>query len=133
MWSCQRCYYENEKDETLYCGRCGVPRYAEDPPAAKIRKLPPPPVGYFAFRKMLSPLVIRLLNLLGLLACTGAGGYYLYRAYTESFVNTDTLVRGLVILIAGNIAWRLACEILILFFSMHEVLVSIETRLSVRE
>lgn len=132
MWSCLRCYYENENDEALYCGRCGAHRYAEEP-AKSHPELPPPPAGYFSFRKMISPLIIRLINLFGLLACTGAGSWLIYQAYQESFTNTQTLVHGLLLLIPGNIIWRMACEILILFFSMHEVLVSIETRLSVRE
>ena len=133
MWSCLRCYYENENDDTRYCGRCGASRHAEEAAKTHRHELPPPPAGYFAFRKMISPLVIRLINLLGLLACTGAGSWFLYRAYQQSFTNTEVLVYGLLFLLPGNLLWRMACEILILFFSMHEVLVSIETRLSIRE
>ena len=139
VWTCECCWYDIENEELRFCGKCGAPRDAEKPaptaaprPAAK-RALPPPPAGYFVFRKMISPLVIRLLNVLGLLVFTGGGGYYLYLAYQESFANPGTLTAGLVLLILGNLLWRIACEILILFFSMHEVLVSIETRLAVHE
>lgn len=133
MWSCQRCYFENESEETLFCGRCGAQRYAKEPAKPHHPELPAPPAGYFAFRKMISPLVIRLLNLVGFLACTGAGSYFIYQAYTGSFTDIKLLVNGLLLILPGNILWRMACEILILFFSMHEVLVSIETRLAVRE
>ncbi|MHB9107410.1 MAG: DUF4282 domain-containing protein [Armatimonadota bacterium] len=133
MWSCLRCYFENENDDTRYCGRCGAPRHAEEAAKTYHRELPPPPAGYFAFRKMISPLVIRLINLLGLLACTGAGSWFLYQAYRESFVDLQPLLWGILLILPANIVWRMACEILLLVFSMHEVLVSIETRLAVRE
>ena len=37
-------------------------------------------------------------------------------------------VGGILVLLVGNLVWRMMCEGAILLFSLHELLVSIDTR-----
>jgi hypothetical protein len=89
--------------------------------------------GFFSFRKMISPTLIKILYVLGMVVITAYGVYVTWQAW-------DVVVRfgqfgdrqvlslgtGLVVIVVGNLAWRLICEGAILAFSIHEVLVSIE-------
>ena len=80
---------------------------------------------------------------------TCGGGFIFYSAFHPSVLppalitlfseqglgNNSPSVRfmlGLGILLPGNLIWRVICEAAILFYSMHERLVSIEDRLRVR-
>ena len=82
--------------------------------------------GYFSFRTMISPKIIKVLHAIGLAAIIIIGvvltsqGLDYYRTY---------LGIGLALLILGPFVWRIFCEAWILAFSIHEVLVSIETKL----
>ena len=96
--------------------------------------------NYFAFRWMITPDIIRIAYVLGMiilnLAFLGsfiAGSIFLYTYLTNSM---DTLYVVLIILGAAvvslimsflvNILFRMFCEQIILFFSIHETLVSVE-------
>lgn len=72
---------------------------------------------YFSFKKIISSLLIKLLHLIGLLSITVYGFYLMYQG---------EFVQGLLTLLVGNLIWRILCEGMIIIFSIHERLVSIE-------
>jgi hypothetical protein len=89
--------------------------------------------GYFPFRKMISPTLIKILYVLGMLGITAYGAYMAWQAWNEMAGSGQSgdrqvlsLGTGLVVIVVGNLAWRLICESAIVAFSIHEVLVSIE-------
>lgn len=74
---------------------------------------------YFNFRKMVSSLLIKLIYIIGLISITVYGFYLVFN---------EQLVNGLLTLILGNIIWRVTCEGIIIIFSIHDRLASIERR-----
>lgn len=72
---------------------------------------------YFSFKKMISSLLIKMLHSIGLLSITIYGFYQIFQG---------DLVQGLLTLLIGNLIWRILCEGMIIIFSIHERLVSIE-------
>lgn len=72
---------------------------------------------YFSFKKIISSLLIKLLHLIGLLSITIYGFYQIFNG---------ELVQGLLTILVGNLIWRILCEGMIIIFSIHERLVSIE-------
>ncbi len=100
-------------------------------------------VNFFAFRWMITPDIIKILYVLVLIfgnlsllgaVIAGAVGAFFYSQAT----GLDTLIMvaiivcdiiaGIIISILGNLAFRMFCEQIILFFSIHEILSSIENR-----
>ncbi|WP_175304630.1 DUF4282 domain-containing protein [Candidatus Nitrospira nitrificans] len=89
---------------------------------------------YFAFRELVTPQLIKVVYLVGACFITAAG--------LLSIVSPDALAEyaagpiatrlgGIVVLLIGNLMWRMMCEGAILLFSLHELLVSIDTRIGV--
>ncbi len=85
--------------------------------------------GFFSFRTMISPKIIKILHAIGLAVIIITGvvltsqGLDYYRTY---------LGIGLALLILGPFVWRIFCEAWILAFSIHEALVSIDNKLDNR-
>jgi hypothetical protein len=77
---------------------------------------------FFAFRTMVSHGLLKVVYLLGFLALT-------LSAVLSGLNGANGYLNGLLILVVGNVLWRVFCEWLILFFSMHERLASIEREL----
>ncbi len=95
--------------------------------------------GFFSFRIMVSPIVIKILYILGIIIINGAiflGAIGALATSTASSNSAATAVLSLVAALLGviffNLLWRLLCEWLILFYSIHEVLVSMEKELKRR-
>jgi len=80
---------------------------------------------FFAFRRMLSASIVRILYVLGMVALTFIG-VVLLLSVNEPLVSMG----GFLLITVGNLIWRLLCESMILAFSMHELLASIDRRLS---
>ena len=76
--------------------------------------------GFLGFRKMISVELIKAVYLLGALVIAGIGVLAIVRGQ---------LGAGLLLIIGGNVLWRLLCEGGILLFSIHELLASIERKL----
>mgnify|MGYP005840092385 CR=1 FL=1 len=72
---------------------------------------------YFAFKKMISGLLIKLLHIIGLLSITIYGIYQIFQ---------NDFIQGLVTIIVGNLLWRIICEGMIILFSIHDRLASID-------
>jgi len=87
------------------------------------------PSGFFSFRTMITPAIIKGLYVLGAIALIIVGIVILYGKFL--MVNSDyELFIGLGIIVLGNILWRLICEGTILMFSVHEILGSIERKIN---
>ena len=133
MWTCTRCTNQTEDDELAFCARCGAGRDVEEvaAPARSPQRAQDTANegGYFAFRNLIVPGIVKVMHVVGMLAFTGVGGYFLWRAYQGQFTDSNLTLIGLGLLIGANVTWRMLCEGIILFFSMHDVLVSIERRL----
>jgi hypothetical protein len=78
---------------------------------------------YFSFRTMVSSTIIKIVYTLGALGLTGAGLFFLSRNNNQGFL------KGIGLLIIGNLLWRLICEGFILAFSIHDRLVEIREQL----
>lgn len=82
---------------------------------------------FFSFRKMIAPVVIQIIFWLGVIACIGAGLFVF--SVGDSLPTTGYLspkTTGLMIIILGPIGVRVYCEILIVFFRIHDTLRQIE-------
>lgn len=79
-----------------------------------------PDAGFLSFRKMVSFELIRLLYLLGVLGLTGFG---------VMVIVGGQLALGLLVIVLGNLVWRLICEGGIVLFGIHGTLVSIDRKM----
>jgi predicted RND superfamily exporter protein len=77
--------------------------------------------GYLGFRKMISTELIKAVYLLGALAVLGLG--------VLLFVRGEPAL-GVLVALGGNVVWRLICEAGILLFSIHDLLASIERKIT---
>jgi len=100
--------------------------------------------GYFSFHEMVSGSLIKAIYLAGLITITIVGiALIVVGAHETANAGTDSLwhvpvimgngnynvIAGALLLVAGNLFWRLVCEAWILIFSIHELLASIDRRL----
>lgn len=83
--------------------------------------------GFFSFRTMVSVGLIRILYLLGMIGLTLFGILIIVVPTQQPYV--EKIVLGLLLLVPGNVLWRVFCEVWILLFSMHDILGSIEREL----
>jgi hypothetical protein len=81
--------------------------------------------SFFSFRDMLSQTLVKIVYFIGLLLITLVGVF----RYIAGEASGGREI-AVAILLVGNLVWRLICEAAILLFSVHEVLVSIEAKLS---
>ncbi|HPE58128.1 MAG TPA: DUF4282 domain-containing protein [Bacteroidales bacterium] len=81
---------------------------------------------FFSFRKFISLIFIQVIYLLGAIAITIAGIVFLVKSEGDlGFF----ILQGLGLLIIGNLAWRLICEVWILFFRLASSLSNIENQI----
>jgi uncharacterized membrane-anchored protein len=89
--------------------------------------------GYFSFRTMITPIIVKLLYVIGMIAITIEGFVTMFSRrgtfYFGYYVSGGNFWRGLLIIVVGNLIWRVVCEVIILLFSIHEILASIEKRI----
>jgi len=76
---------------------------------------------FLSFRKMITPVIIQIIFWIGVAAAI-IGGIVVLAAADEA----GTKVLGLLYMILGPFYWRVACEIVILFFRMNETLTDIK-------
>ena len=87
--------------------------------------------GYFAFRELVTPHLIKVVYMVGAGLLTAAGVLSIVSPDTLSGYADDptrTRLAGILLLSGGNLVWRMLCEGAILLFSLHEILVSIDDR-----
>ena len=100
--------------------------------------------GFFSFRTLISPIVIKIIYVLGMLALTIGGIVMIMTGLgvmdlgaeklnifsRQIFFNKQILIGiGIGLIVLGNIGWRLFCESWILIFRMRDILGSIEINL----
>jgi hypothetical protein len=90
---------------------------------------------FWAFRTMLTPLLVHVVFWLGALGCIGYGVYQILQARTggpwndvDSW-NKLAVLRAAAWIIFGPMAVRLLCEVAILFFRINETLTEIKNKL----
>jgi len=90
---------------------------------------------FFSFRKMISTEVIKDTYIVGMVILILGGIIIMFNppGSNEVIGNINPIWAGIVVIVAGNVLWRVLCECLILFFSIHEVLISIERELKDRD
>jgi len=79
---------------------------------------------FFDFRKMVSLSLMKGLYVIGMISLVITGGLAIIQDYSYGYIGGVSL--GLLIIIGGNLVWRVVCEWWMIFFSIHEVVVKIE-------
>jgi predicted Zn finger-like uncharacterized protein len=127
--------------ETMWAAVAQTPadnRPAPAPPAPLPEPLSPPDrsnnvlVDFLLFRKMVAPVLIQVLFWIGLIGCIVVGG--LQFAVVLTLLNAGQpfgrvigpLLSTLTVWFLGPVFLRVNCEVLILFFRMHEALTEIK-------
>ncbi len=82
--------------------------------------------SFLSFDKMISQSLIKFIYVLGAIFITLFGVLRLFGIIPGIGGAFVGILTGLVVIIFGNLMWRVTCEIWILFFSMHDKLVKIE-------
>lgn len=127
---CPQCFTEHDVSAT----KCSVCEQALSAQRVKSVRYTSFYSEYFAFRELVTPQLIKVVYLVGACFITAAG--------LLSIVSPDALdeyaagpiatrLGGIAVLLIGNLMWRMMCEGAILLFSLHELLVSIDTRIGV--
>ncbi len=124
---CPQCLTENNVSAT----KCAVCEQVLNGPRPKPVRYMSFYGEYFAFRELVTPQLIKVIYFVGACFITAAGllsilspdaldGYMAGPIFTR--------LGGIAALVMGNLVWRIMCEGAILLFSLHELLVSIDTR-----
>lgn len=93
--------------------------------------------NYFSFRWMITPDIIKIVFVIGfilldlsLIGSLVSGIFYLVMLDLDTLYMALGIGGGLIVtillMILLNLIWRMMCEYVILFFSIHEILSSIE-------
>jgi hypothetical protein len=89
--------------------------------------------GYFSFRTMVTPIIVKWVYVIGMIAITIGGLVTMFggrgSSYYGYYSSGGNFWTGLLIIVGGNLIWRVVCESIILLFSIHEILASIEKRI----
>jgi hypothetical protein len=78
--------------------------------------------SFLSFRTLITPTMVKVLYVAGVLFVTLAG---MFSIFTRESTPQSQLV-GIIIIVLGNILWRVICEGMILFYSIHDILASME-------
>jgi len=89
--------------------------------------------GYFSFRTMVTPIIVKWVYVIGMIAITIGGLVTMFggrgSSYYGYYSSGGNFWTGLLIIVVGNLIWRVVCESIILLFSIHEILASIERKI----
>ena len=87
--------------------------------------------AYFSFERMITTSFVKVVYFLGFLLLTAAGiglmvwaGLQLNDATIDRSLGWRYVALGAAILIVGNVVWRVACELWVVLFNIHDELVS---------
>jgi hypothetical protein len=83
----------------------------------------------FGFTHFITPTLIRVIFIVGgsLIVLTSLGA--IKSGFSADYGGQLLLLGGLLALAVGPVLWRVACEVVMLFFRMHEMLDKIESHL----
>ena len=90
---------------------------------------------FMNFKMFISTTFIKIIYVLGVIVITLGSlllmaGFSLGSAYYGLPFGAGGILVGLAVLIFGNLGWRLLCEAIIVVFSIHERLISIDNKFS---
>ena len=81
---------------------------------------------FLSFRKFISPIVIKILYLIGVLAIVLFGLYMFFMSFNFLKNGFGTFLMyffgSILLIIIGNLTWRISCETMLLLFSMNDEL-----------
>ncbi|MBX3331662.1 MAG: DUF4282 domain-containing protein [Nitrospira sp.] len=124
---CPQCMTDNDVSAT----KCSVCEHAFTPPRVKSVGYTSFYAEYFAFRELVTPQLIKVVYIVGACFITAAGLLSIVSPETLNEYDAGPILSrlgGIFVLLVGNLVWRMMCEGAILLFSLHELLVSIDTR-----
>ena len=124
---CPQCLTENDVSAT----KCSICEHAFAPQQVKPMRYMSFYAEYFAFRELVTPQLIKVVYIVGACFITAAGLLSILSPETLNEYEAGpilTRLGGILVLLVGNLVWRMMCEGAILLFSLHELLVSIDTR-----
>jgi hypothetical protein len=127
---CPQCLTENDAS-AMKCSMCE--QVLASQPVRPVRYLSFY-AEYFAFRELVTPQLIKVMYIAGACLITAAGILSILSPETLNKYETGPIITrfgGILVLLVGNLAWRMVCEGAILLFSLHELLVSLDTRVRV--
>ncbi len=127
---CPQCLTENDISST----KCSICEHAFAPQQVKSARYMSFYAEYFAFRELVTPQLIKVVYIVGACFITAAGLLSILSPETLNEYEVGpilTRLGGILVLLVGNLVWRMMCEGAILLFSLHEMLVSIDTRAKV--
>jgi hypothetical protein len=75
---------------------------------------------FLAFRKFITPLVIQILFWIGVILCL-IGGIIM-------IVSAGQIIQGILVFFLGPIFVRIYCEVLMIFFRIHDRMASIDDK-----
>jgi len=85
---------------------------------------------YLSFRKMITPLVIKILFWIGVAVCVIAGLITVATSSGRYGSGAFGFLSGLLFIVLGPVVVRIYCELLILFFRMNDTLTEIKQELA---
>ncbi len=86
---------------------------------------------FWAFRRMVTPVIIQILFWVGVIICLVAGFILIGTGIKQP--GHQALLSGVLLVVFGPLAVRLYCEVLIVFFRINETLTEIKHLLERRE
>jgi Domain of unknown function (DUF4282) len=91
--------------------------------------------AYFSFERMITTSFVKVVYFLGFLLLTISGigliawaGLQLNNATIDRSLGWRYVALGVATLIVGNIVWRVACELWVVLFGIHDELVAMRYR-----
>lgn len=124
---CPQCLTENDASATT----CSVCERTLAPQRVKPVRYTSFYAEYFAFRELVTPQLIKVVYIVGACFITAAGLLSILSPETLNEYEAGPILSrlgGISVILVGNLVWRMVCEGVILLFSLHELLVSIDTR-----
>ncbi|HWV46475.1 MAG TPA: DUF4282 domain-containing protein [Nitrospira sp.] len=124
---CPQCLTEND----ISAAKCSICEHAFAPQQVKSARYTSFYAEYFAFRELVTPQLIKTVYIVGACFITAGGLLSILSPETLNEYEAGpilTRLGGIFVLLVGNLVWRMMCEGAILLFSLHELLVSIDTR-----
>lgn len=86
---------------------------------------------YLSFRKMITPVIIKVLFWVGVAGSVIAGLVTIASSFQARGLGVLAgFFGGLLVMVLGTVIWRVYCELLILFFRMNETLTEIRDNLA---